>query len=1406
MFPLYGFPCNKLISNVLKVSALDGQQKMSEEEETNNNNFDQSETAQIGATEPTVQDQKEISIELIERKEDIIKKDDSKKEAIDKVHESETSREEFKIVDDTLGKTNEDKIEHVAKQTEIDVIDAKVEEPEALSEPKKTVNGAIPHLSEVMKIKDDDKAAPEPKDEETQPTFETPSDNQKDPKETDDIVMEVDSKENITTTEKDEINEIDGKESVTNIIHTEALEKEQVEVKQSISESILKNNADIDETNESLENDRDISPSNEEQQRRFSLETAEGKDKQLPGTESEDKSKTSRTEKTLQTSSLESPEKNGSLEKDAEEMEIPVDKSELKETVEKEEPSREKSEIISEKENQTGSSQSIEPSKISSEQSGESSVPDKTKDLKTEVPSSDEPSQKSSIDTKEEQSEEKISNEDVNSNEGKGSEIDSIVKSDENKSSQQVKEKVSSTTEQFGETSQSKESATEKEVNDGRDKSSSEDRSEMVSLPAEDLKSDQNKDQGPEITDLIDSGKLEEKSSKDKDEAAKESLEMSDNQKDVKNEDKKEIKEPISGVLELKKILTSDIEARGVESAEPKQEQIELKTNDETQPIGEIKDVEADSPDAVAEEEDEVAGPGRLKGQLKISVVRAENLENKDTLGKSDPYIVIKYKDLVLQSNSVKNSLQPEWNFEASFDLLDDPDQNIEITVKDSDIGKDETLGHLTLTVEKIISLREQTWLDLQDCKSGKILVSSELNEQDSKPEDETEKATTIQSNDDKIGDDAEIKSDTKREEQKAAKESKGFISSLIGTVGGYFYGNKKEQDSRDTPETDHIPREFQMQPTSESDTTSPDLTVKQPIDLKKESEIIREEFDEKESSSENIVKETIVEEKVIGKVDATPEVIKTFDKDVLEKKDEVKEILLKNGQESEQLDQKEIPKEDIQEKQEASKVDIQEKQESLKDVALETQEVLGEKSEEKQEVLQEKYQEKQEVLRENSEEKQEALQEKSEEKQDTLQEKSEEKQDTIQEKSEEKQEALQEKSQEKQEAPQEKPQEKQDTLQEKSQEKQEAPQEKPQEKQEALQETSQEKLEAPQEKSQEKQEILQDKSHDKQEAPKGDIQEKKEAQKVDTLETQEALKEMSQEKQEAPKEDTQDKQDAPQENSNDKQEAPKEDTQEKHEAPQKEEPGQHEAPEMDAPEKEDVERRESSSACFPSQELKWKIVEGSEGIKEIINNLLSLLEELSHSVASQQSIVCMKNELVHYETESIKIKDDAQTDCLSEEKAVKITESLSTVVGEVKSYITESKELSEEAQSSPVSPQEFDKLLSDCQELLTSIETFIKDSPHLVSSPEEFLSAKEVISASTSFNDRKDEDELESINEEAQHEKKSDESSENVVEKESPKTEPEGEVNGRTVDKLQLFFIEIILITFFLSSRTAPS
>ena len=735
---------------------------------------------------------------------------------------------------------------------------------------------------------------------------------------------------------------------------------------------------------------------------------------------------------------------------------------------------------------------------------------------------------------------------------------------------------------QLEETTCVKESEILNQEDDFTDKLSSEDRSELVSQPSNNelshnaLKDEEETKKNTENTEF-DSNL--NGNSHDDTKANIEDLKLSGSQ-DLKEHSEKHLEEKSSGENDDKisnEIMPADVSRNPDSELTSKAEckDVEL-TNFE--PIGEIKNdeqneskspskdlVEADVDDEDVDGDDSSSeGAEQLQGQLKINILRASNLENKETFGKSDPFVCIKYNDTVLQSDCVKDTLQPEWNFEASFDLIGD--QDIEITVKDSDIGKDNILGSLTVSVQEMISLEDVTWLDLQNCKSGKILVSSEYKEQDSETGEDTEEADDIQSTNDKP--EAVVEANLKTEEQEKEKESKGFISSIIGTVGGYFYGSKKQEEEKISGvDPEHIPREFQMKPTIE---TSTDLSVKQPIDFKDESEIILEESEDQT----RVLEELMTEKKVEGKVEA----------------------ILQNHTPS---------------KEESHENDKTEEKHLQNDIPVKEEQFQNDSANKEEESLQS-------------------------------------------------------------------------------------------------------------------------------DAP---AQEEQEADNKNILDLN------------------------------------------------------------------------ASEAHIQSHEIKAKIVEGSEGIKMIISNLLSLLEELSKSVSSQQSIACMKNELIHYSTESIKIMDDAQTDCLSEEKAVKITENLCTVVGDVRNYIMESKELSEESKSCSISPQEFDKLVSDCQQLLASMS----DSPTAVeSSPEDFLSAKDVMSTSTSFNEKKrdDDEDLESITEENDDDVQLGVSSGkvNAVEKVSPKTESEGETKSRTVDiekqldKLKLYFIQVILVTSYLSNVTGQT
>ena len=109
-----------------------------------------------------------------------------------------------------------------------------------------------------------------------------------------------------------------------------------------------------------------------------------------------------------------------------------------------------------------------------------------------------------------------------------------------------------------------------------------------------------------------------------------------------------------------------------------------------------------------------------------LTVHRAKELQKMDTFGKSDPYAVIKHKGSEYTTEVVKKSLNPSW--EAGFDLdVSDPNGTIEISLFDWDkVGKNEPMGRLETTVTALAAETETRprWFNLEDCKSGAILLS----------------------------------------------------------------------------------------------------------------------------------------------------------------------------------------------------------------------------------------------------------------------------------------------------------------------------------------------------------------------------------------------------------------------------------------------------------------------------------------------------------------------------------------------------------------------------------------------------------------------------------------------------------------------------------------------------------
>merc|ERR1712128_59762 len=117
-------------------------------------------------------------------------------------------------------------------------------------------------------------------------------------------------------------------------------------------------------------------------------------------------------------------------------------------------------------------------------------------------------------------------------------------------------------------------------------------------------------------------------------------------------------------------------------------------------------------------------------GKLKLNVRQAKELEKKDVLQKADPYVIVNFGSFSSKSKKVKNTLNPAWNHEITLDIDRLSPKQIEFQLFDWErFGKDEPMGIVSLPIENAISLSQKpsSWLDLSECKSGKLLVSTEF-------------------------------------------------------------------------------------------------------------------------------------------------------------------------------------------------------------------------------------------------------------------------------------------------------------------------------------------------------------------------------------------------------------------------------------------------------------------------------------------------------------------------------------------------------------------------------------------------------------------------------------------------------------------------------------------------------
>merc|ERR1711892_782273 len=126
----------------------------------------------------------------------------------------------------------------------------------------------------------------------------------------------------------------------------------------------------------------------------------------------------------------------------------------------------------------------------------------------------------------------------------------------------------------------------------------------------------------------------------------------------------------------------------------------------------------------------------QLLGTLYLTLHKAKNLDDKDAIGKSDPFATIKYGDTRFKLPTKKNTCDPVWNFEVDFKIHEYYPKDIKIELFDKDkVGKDDPLGDATLNVQDIIDKTSITksWTILNNSKKGEILYTAKFSPKEEK-------------------------------------------------------------------------------------------------------------------------------------------------------------------------------------------------------------------------------------------------------------------------------------------------------------------------------------------------------------------------------------------------------------------------------------------------------------------------------------------------------------------------------------------------------------------------------------------------------------------------------------------------------------------------------------------------
>uniref|UniRef100_A0A7I4EFI1 Uncharacterized protein n=1 Tax=Physcomitrium patens TaxID=3218 RepID=A0A7I4EFI1_PHYPA len=92
------------------------------------------------------------------------------------------------------------------------------------------------------------------------------------------------------------------------------------------------------------------------------------------------------------------------------------------------------------------------------------------------------------------------------------------------------------------------------------------------------------------------------------------------------------------------------------------------------------------------------------QGQLKVTVVKAENLKNQEAIGKSDPYVKLYVRVLFKEkTTTIGDNLNPVWNQEFLLDVEDTETQALVLQIMDEDVGSDKQMGIASIPLNELV-------------------------------------------------------------------------------------------------------------------------------------------------------------------------------------------------------------------------------------------------------------------------------------------------------------------------------------------------------------------------------------------------------------------------------------------------------------------------------------------------------------------------------------------------------------------------------------------------------------------------------------------------------------------------------------------------------------------------------